>query len=204
MDYAALLALLKARRSIRRFEDRPVSREQIECLVEAARWAPSNANRQGWKVVAVDRSDTLAALAGAIRAGLSPGREDPSVIVRGHTDHLAQCAAVFERAPCVLLVLHKRPAAVARRMLGPSPYADWISGEAMSAAMAVQNMLLAAEALGLGACVLTAPLTAYDAVASVLEAPPEWEPTCLLALGHPAESPEPPRRKRLENLLEYR
>jgi len=204
MDYAALLALLKARRSIRRFEDRPVSREQIECLVEAARWAPSNANRQGWKVVAVDRSDTLAALAGAIRAGLSPGREDPSVIVRGHSDHLTHCAAVFERAPCVLLVLHKRPAAVARRILGPSPYSDWISGEAMSAAMAVQNMLLAAEALGLGACVLTAPLTAYDAVATVMEAPADWEPTCLLALGHPAERPEPPRRKRLENLLEYR
>jgi coenzyme F420-0:L-glutamate ligase/coenzyme F420-1:gamma-L-glutamate ligase len=47
-DYAHLLDLIQARRSIRRFSDRTIAREDLERLLEAARWAPSNHNRQPW------------------------------------------------------------------------------------------------------------------------------------------------------------
>ncbi len=70
--------------------------------------------------------------------------------------------------------------------------------------MAVQNLLLAAHAGGLGACVMTAPLLAGDVWKAVADLPAGFEPTCIIAVGRPAENPEPPRRKALENIIDYR
>jgi len=50
---AALLALLKGRRSIRRYRPEPVPDEMIEQLLEAGRWAPSASNRQPWTFIVV-------------------------------------------------------------------------------------------------------------------------------------------------------
>jgi nitroreductase len=53
MSPAAVLALLKGRRSIRRYRPDPVPDEMIEQLLEAGRWAPSASNRQPWQFVVV-------------------------------------------------------------------------------------------------------------------------------------------------------
>jgi len=49
----ALLELIRTRRSIRRYQDRPVPDEMIEQLLEAARWAPSSTNSQPWEFIVV-------------------------------------------------------------------------------------------------------------------------------------------------------
>ncbi|HUW13946.1 MAG TPA: nitroreductase family protein, partial [Anaerolineae bacterium] len=49
----ALLALLKARRSIRRYHPDPVPDEMVEQLLEAGRWAPSASNRQPWHIIVI-------------------------------------------------------------------------------------------------------------------------------------------------------
>jgi nitroreductase len=49
----SLLALLKARRSIRRYRPDPVPAEMVEQLLEAGRWAPSASNRQPWAFIVV-------------------------------------------------------------------------------------------------------------------------------------------------------
>ncbi|MBC8446941.1 MAG: nitroreductase family protein [Chloroflexi bacterium] len=54
----SLLALLKARRSIRRYRPDPVPDEMIEQLLEAGRWAPSASNRQPWAFVVI-RDETI-------------------------------------------------------------------------------------------------------------------------------------------------
>jgi nitroreductase len=48
-----MLALLKARRSIRRYRTDPVPDEMIEQLLEAGRWAPSASNRQPWTFIVI-------------------------------------------------------------------------------------------------------------------------------------------------------
>ena len=50
----ALLDLLKHRKSVRDFLDRPVEREKITMCLEAARLAPSACNSQPWKFIVVD------------------------------------------------------------------------------------------------------------------------------------------------------
>ena len=53
MTPEAVLALLKARRSIRRYRPDPVPDEMVEQLLEAGRWAPSASNRQPWAFIVV-------------------------------------------------------------------------------------------------------------------------------------------------------
>ena len=53
-EYETLMGLIRARRSIRRFSARAVGRDDILRLVEAARWAPSNHNRQPWRFIVVE------------------------------------------------------------------------------------------------------------------------------------------------------
>lgn len=64
---------------------------------------------------------------------------------------------------------------------------------------AVQNMLLAAHAKGLGACWFSAPSFCKETVRKVLKMPKDVEPQALIALGYPAEKPRAPSRKLLTN-----
>jgi nitroreductase len=70
--------------------------------------------------------------------------------------------------------------------------------------MAAQNLLLAAQALGLGTCVLTGPMLVQKDFAGALNLPVGFCVTCFVAVGHPGESPEAPRRKSLEHIVEFR
>jgi nitroreductase len=203
-DYEGLLELMKARRSVRRFLDRPVSHETIEKLVEAARWAPSNHNRQGWKFLVFEDRERIRELARQARKRLAEKLSGASPLLSQHAHETVQHATLFEGAPCVMLVMHKRPTAVSGEATAGLESPDLVSGEPLSAAMAVQNMLLAASALGLGACVMTAPLLAGEVFEAIPDLPAGLVPTCLVAVGYPADSPPAPRRKRLEQILEYR
>jgi len=64
---------------------------------------------------------------------------------------------------------------------------------------AIQNMLLAAHAEGLGACWFSAPSFCKETVRKVLKIPEMVEPQALIALGYPAEKPRAPSRKPLQN-----
>src|SRR4029077_18796347 len=64
-----------------------------------------------------------------------------------------------------------------------------------STAMAVQNLLLAATAHGLGACWMCAPLFCPEVVRTALDLAADWEPQALVTLGHPASTGKPATRK---------
>jgi nitroreductase len=57
MDYQGFIGLLGRRRSVRRFKPDPVSRETLEKILEASRYAPSAGNSQPWELVVVQDSD---------------------------------------------------------------------------------------------------------------------------------------------------
>jgi len=59
MDYETLLAVIKRRRSIRRYKPDPVPIEDVMRVLEAARWAPSGNNSQPWEFVVVRDKDKL-------------------------------------------------------------------------------------------------------------------------------------------------
>lgn len=55
----AILDFLKGRRSIRNFQDKAVTDEDIEMILEAGRWAPSGSNRQPWEFIVVKNREIL-------------------------------------------------------------------------------------------------------------------------------------------------
>jgi nitroreductase len=72
-----------------------------------------------------------------------------------------------------------------------------------SVALAVQNLLLAAQAEGLGACWMCAPLFCGETVAAALDLPPGWQPQSLVTLGYPDSGGKPAQRRPLaESVLE--
>jgi len=204
MDYSEVLQLIRSRRSVRSFTDRKPSRGDLERLVEAARWAPSNHNRQGWKFIVLEDREELQRLARDVEASLSERMEPARKIPSAQAREMIRYATLFAEAPVAIFVMHKRPVSVGREILDGAAHPELVSGEPLSAAMAVQNMLLAAESLGLGTCVLTAPLLAGDVWEQLDDLPAGFEPTCIVAVGYPDQQPSAPRRKPLEQIMEYR
>jgi len=203
-DYETLLKVIRERRSIRTFSDRAVTREQIEQLIEAARWAPSNHNRQPWRFLVLADSQQIQALARTVAQGLASRLKTLPTVAASFAGEFEHYATFFARAPVLLIVLHRHPVSFAAELLQGVHNLTLVSGEPLSVAMAVQNLLLAAQALGLGACVLTAPLVAQPSVRNALTLPAGYDITCFVAVGYPGESPPAPRRKTLEQIVEFK
>ncbi len=204
MDYQNLLTLLRARRSIRRFREAPVAREDLVRLIEAASWAPSNHNRQPWRFLVLEDRIEIAALAQAVGDRLAAKVAALPALASAYAGELVHYATFFGQAPVLVVVLHKHPASVSLPLLEGLAHRELVSGEPLSVAMAVQNLLLAAHAIGLGTCVLTGPLLVPEALTGRVKLPAGFDWTCLIALGHSDEQPTPPRRKSLDQLVEFR
>ena len=186
-DAAALLAIMRERRSIRRFTSEPVPRAVLERLLEAARWAPSAHNRQPWRFAVLTNAERKAALADAMGARFRADLRAEGVDAAEIEAQLARSYARLTEAPALIVFFVSTTAmatyAEARRQQG-----EYIMAT-QSVALAVQNLLLAAHAEGLGACWICAPLFAPDEVRAALGVPQDWIAQGLIALGHPAERP---------------
>ena len=189
-----LFALMRERRSIRDFQQDPVDEATLLRLVEAASWAPSAGNRQDWFFSIVTDPTRKAEMGQAVRTRwreIIAANRDLGVI-----DEVKRYAATFDsftQAPAVVVVSARKPDALQRHMLGDAVGAT--VGSATSAAMAAQNLMLAAHALGLGSCCMTGALAAREELARLIGLEGKQAIICLVALGKPANTPSAPARK---------
>ncbi len=188
MNATELLEFMRARRSLRRYRQEPVPEEWIDCMLEAAVWAPSAHNRQPWRFAIVDQAATKERLAREMGAAL---RRDlladalPLAVIDADVDRSYQR---ITGAPLLILLC------MSLSDMDVYPDEERNRHECamaqQSTAMAGQNMLLMAEKLGLGACWICAPLFCQDLVASVLDLPADWLPQGMISLGFPAQARE--------------
>jgi nitroreductase len=165
-------AIMK-RRSIRAYASEEVSEEEVERLIEAARWAPSAGNIQPWEFVIVKNAETKRRLAGA-----------------------ALNQTFIQEAPVVIVVC----ADVGRSSWGYGSRGASLYCLQDTAA-ATENMLLAATALGLSTCWVGA--FHEDEVAKVINTPRNVRPVVIIPVGHGAEKPRAPRRRSLEEIVHH-
>ena len=203
MNPDELFDLLKSRRSIRLYTEQKPDRATVEKLIRAACQAPSNHNRQGWKFLVFENREEIKHLAESARENVRKNVEKRSQRQPAWAEEVLKYVGGFEAAPLMILVMHKSSPAMGRS-LSTEASGELASGEAISAAMAVENLLLMAHALGLGACIMTAPLLAGEMWMAFPDLPPGFIPTCLVTLGYPAEKPLPPPKKELMHVVEYR
>ena len=192
-------SLIKGRRSVRRYEPTPVAQSTIDALLEAGSWAPSAHNRQPWRFAVLTQPDAREALARRMGALLRSARladgDDPADVEADASRSYARITS----APVVIVAF------LSMEDMDSYPDAARQSAEHLMAvqgvAMAVNNILLAAHAAGLGACWMCAPLFCSEAVAEAVGAPSHWQAQALLTIGYPASKGKPAVRRPLSDVV---
>lgn len=148
-----------SRRSIRRFKDTPVPRQILERCVNAARLAPSAANRQPLEYVIIDDGQLLSQVFSTIKwaAYIKPEGDPPP----------------GKRPRAYITILKNSNLGV------PASVYD--------VGMAVENMILVALEEGIGCCSFAG--VDRDKLRGILNVPGDYEIPLVLALGYPDESP---------------
>jgi nitroreductase len=174
-----VLEAIRTRRSVRRFTAEPVSEQDLEKILEAARWAPSWVNVQPWRIIVVRDPQRKKAL----KETLLPNNP---------------AAKGFDQAPVLLVLIAERGKSGLYGDIPATDKGDWYM---FDLGIAAQNMALAAHALGLGT-VHVGALNHREA-ARILEVPQGFEVVEILPVGHPAFEPKAPPRKELAELVRY-
>jgi len=197
-DEAGLLALIRDRRSIHRYRKKQVDMQLVDQVIDAAVYAPSAHNAQPWRFFVVVDKEKKTVLAEQMAARFRHDLEKDGVPVNVISKKVQRSVRVFGGAPVVVIA--------GIDMTQMDEYPDPVRRQAemlmatQSLAAAIQNLLLAASAAGLGGCWYCAPLFCPAAVKAALSLPAPVLPQALITLGYPAESPATPPRLKLDEI----
>ncbi len=194
---------IKARRSIRQFQEKEVSDELIREILEAGRLAPSGVNCQPWRFVVVKSEEMRQKIGGATPMPFVPTAPviivcciDMEAVEKGQVMNRARellDAGVFDGTPM--------------ENFDPETYADMTKMDkeyaksylSLNGAIAIQNMNLRAADLGLGTCWVM--MFSRRKIREMLELEDRYDVISLLPVGYPQHNPPPRPRLSLEEIL---
>jgi nitroreductase len=183
-----LFEAIENRRSIRRYKPDPVDDKKIEAILEAGRWAPSWSNTQCWRFIVVRDPQVKSRLAETLLKFKLPDKEIDNPAIN-----------MIKTAPVVIVVCAKLGTSGTAPGVGSGDYftekGDWYM---FDTALAVQNMLLAAHALGLG----TVVIGTFDAAKAekALNVPEGYRVVTFFPVGMPDHEGKAPPRKELSEI----
>jgi nitroreductase len=210
MDDIGLFEAIYSARSIRKLSADPVPDALITRVLETATQAPSAGNAQNWAFVVVRDAELRQQIGAVYRKGSDIAAK--IYAARGRPEHLSE--AQYQRfmtsggwlwdhlaeAPVLLIVCVKPRPQPARETLPPEidydaemAYADRIRGASIYPA--VQNILLACRALGLGTVLTTNHLRCEGELKALLGIPDEVATFALMPIGWPLQNFGPLTRK---------
>lgn len=166
-----VLKTIKKRRSVRAFKEEPIPEDKLETILKAAKWAPSAGNQQPWEFVVVREASIQEKL-----VQNAYGQE------------------FIQEAPIVIVIgANKKRSAERYGKRGKQLYC------LLDAAVATQNLMLAAHSLGFATCWVGAFKDAE--VSETIGFPEHVRPVGIIPLGKPDEHPSPPSRYSLEKVV---
>lgn len=179
------LKIIHNRRSIRKYKADPISDESIQAIVDAAVYAPSAMNLQNWHFSVVQNQAVLAKMREAQKAGMKASGEQ-FLIDRANDPNFVPYFA----APTVIIVSGKKGERSATINCG----------------LAAENIVLAAESLNIGTCIMTSSVMTFSGPAGEVLArevgiPEGYEHVCAIPLGYKDEAPE--AKERLSGTVNY-
>ena len=191
-------------RAIRYWVEEPVSRELIERVIEAASKAPSGSNHQPWMFVVADRDPVKTSLAEALRDYYEEGPLKTLVESSQKTEDSSQ-RLMMSGAENFFTNLRTAPAIIIPCLYKlSSPTSEMntlIAGSSIY--LAVQNMLLAARALGLGPLMTTSHSLIEEVIRDVCKIPDDAQPAALIPIGFPAVKFGPTKRKPVRDIIAW-
>ena len=168
MEVNPVLSNIMARRSIRKYLDKPVEHEKLEVIVKCGINAPSGGNRQPWIVRVVEDQKLIADVTEVFK------QENPEQVARDK-----DFKNMFRNAPNLICVC--TPAN---------------GGGELDAGLLGENMMLAAQSMGLGTCCLGGPVRFLLSNEKCkffldrLDIPADYKLNYILAIGYPDEQPD--------------
>ena len=167
LEVNPVLSNMMARRSIRKYLDKPVEHEKLEVIVRAGINAPSGMNRQPWIIRVVEDQKLIADVTEVYK------RNNPEQVKRDK-----DFKNMFRNAPNLICVCTPT------------------EGGALDAGLLGENMMLAAQSMGLGTCCLGGPVRFLNSNAEAkffldrLDIPEGYKLNYILAIGYPDEQPD--------------
>ena len=168
MEVNPVLSTIMARRSVRKYLDKPVEHEKLEVIVRAGINAPSGSNRQPWIVRVVEDQQLIERVTQVFK------QENAEQVQRDKN-----FKNMFRNAPNLICVC--TPAN---------------GGGELDAGLLGENMMLAAQAMGLGTCCLGGPvrfLLSNEKARFFLDSldiPSDYKLLYIIGVGYPDEQPD--------------
>jgi nitroreductase len=168
------------RHSVRAYTTEAVDREVLDRILRAAMAAPSAMNSQPWH---------FHVATGVVRELIGAAMAQSTVHLKDYMDVLPP--EHIEAVERFYASLGGAPVAIALSIPSGDDGMDR-TYDRVAAGCAIENLLLAAHAEGLGSCHLTVPLWVMDEMRGILSVPEGRELISLIIVGHPAEAPQAP------------
>jgi nitroreductase len=171
--------LILKRRSVRSYKAKMISEEELQTIIKCGLYAPSSKNRQNWHFTVITNKDKIDEIS----------RQAVEGMIKLGLD-IDEDSHIFYHAPVVIVISSK------------------IEGYSeINAGCVVENMAIAAKALGIGSCIIGQTRYLYHQakkadINSLLKIPENFEHDVSICFGYPDEE-EKEAKPRRENVVDY-
>lgn len=196
-----MISAIYDRRSIRKFSDQPILKEDIADIVESGIKAPSSKNRQPWKYIVI-QGNAKEEMLEVFRRGIEREEQEKALLPQSkqHIAAAKHTVDIMEEAPTIIFVVNSLGDAIRSELSFEEHVYEICNMQSIGAS--IQNMLLAATEKGMGSLWICDIYFAYPELCEWLHS--DGQLIAAIAFGYPKESPEERPRKRIEDILEWR
>lgn len=159
---------IKGRRSVRAYTEEPVSKEQIQTILEAGTWAPTGMDRQPWKFIIIENKKLIKLVSDETKTAVQ--QMMPPLAERFCTEVDIICY----NSPVLILICTEKDQ-------------QWENINLLDSVLAAQNMFLKAYELGLGTCYMgfVSLLNSKPDILKKIGVPENYRLMVPFILGHP-------------------
>lgn len=206
-----ILEVIRTRKSIRRYKPDPIPDEILDKVLEAGRWAPTGENYQPWRLIVIKNPETKNKIGNLAKLG-SGSRMTAWYCLGEMQKRFEEIQDPVKRAEVLRFMYSGEVSEFAKQ----APVIIAVIGTLMEGSVdvpydlsaGIENILLEAHSLGLGACWVHGPVASTRDAAKfkkILKIPTgmgEYKVIAYIALGWPAEARKHPRPKKpLEEIV---
>ncbi len=214
MKTEELANLIKSRRSIRAWQDKPVPADLLLQAIELATYAPNGGNQQNWKFYVVVKPEVIKSIADAVQSSANQFASWPEATKMGEaTTRMTQRSSFFRTAPAAIAVAASQYQSPVDQILAAREKVDakarqmrqWrntADTRVQSVASAIGYLLLILHQMGLGSVWMTGPIQAKGEIEKILKVPAGMDLIAFLPVGYPAENPLLRERKPVKEVSE--
>lgn len=189
------------RRSIRKFLEKPISKEDMTDIIQSGLKAPSSKNRQPWKYI-VMQGKAKEEMLNIFRQGIQREEHEDALLPQSkqHIAAARHTVHIMAEAPVIVFVINSLGKSILEDLTPEERISEICNIQSVSAS--IQNMLLAATEKGIGSLWICDIFFAYAELCEWLDS--DGQLIAAVAFGYPDEFPEERPRKGIDDVVEWR